>query len=197
MIRVTEAIVRQQRAQRRMIPGTLGGRSSSALPAPPAARHRDIPQRGGAVVGCKVFQTGGQLAGQSIPHDTDTPILFDSETADPNGMHSTSSNTDRLIVPDGYAGWWSIKTVLQFNSNSTGRRVAKIFVNAVQQASKFMPAISSTYGDTTVDCFADLILDDGDLIQIIGAQDSGGGSLRVNATEGSVWASALFLGRAG
>lgn len=45
---------------------------------------------------CRVYRS----TAQSIAHNTNVAVTFDSERFDPTGMHSTSSNTSRITISD-------------------------------------------------------------------------------------------------
>jgi hypothetical protein len=60
---------------------------------------------GGAVFsGCRVYNS----AAISMPNATNVQFTFNSERFDTDNFHSTSSNTSRLTVPTGGAGYYSI-----------------------------------------------------------------------------------------
>jgi hypothetical protein len=67
---------------------------------------------------CKVVQ---QVA-QNLANNTDTLITFGtgSEVEDTNGMHNESSDTSRLVVPDGYDGWWKVNGTLFMAAAGSG-----------------------------------------------------------------------------
>jgi hypothetical protein len=47
-------------------------------------------------------------------------LTFDSERFDTDGVHSTSSNTERLTVPAGGAGLYSIGACVEFDTSGIG-----------------------------------------------------------------------------
>lgn len=57
---------------------------------------------------------------QVIPDNTNTSILFDTDTSDPNSMHDTSSNTDRFVALT--PGVFIAKATVQFAANAVGGR---------------------------------------------------------------------------
>jgi hypothetical protein len=67
------------------------------------------PSSSSTFVGCRIQNSGNQ----SIANNTDTALTFDTETFDTNGFHSTSSNTSRITIPAGKAGYY------QFDANVT------------------------------------------------------------------------------
>jgi len=113
-------------------------------------------------------------ATQSIPNATDTVITFDTETFDEGSYHSTATNTGRLTVPVGKAGYYQIYFAIQFDVNGTGDREISIFLNgtatricAANQAadSTLYPVIN---GGTTY------YLAETDFVQLLAYQDRGG-----------------------
>ena len=77
-------------------------------------------------VGCSIYQAG---AGQTPANATETLLTFDAEFFDTNGFHSTSTNTERITIPTGYAGKYLITLVNRWNANATGERNMYIKVN--------------------------------------------------------------------
>jgi uncharacterized cupin superfamily protein len=65
---------------------------------------------------CRIYGS----AAISIPNNSSTVISFNSEDFDGAAMHSTSSNTDSIFVPD--AGWYRVEGQATFTSNATGLR---------------------------------------------------------------------------
>jgi hypothetical protein len=69
-------------------------------------------------IGCAATNS----ATQSISNNTDTILTFNSEDFDTNTFHSTSSNTDRMTIPTGYAGYYRVSYEAYWDDNSTGYR---------------------------------------------------------------------------
>ena len=59
---------------------------------------------GSTYVGASVSNT----VGQSIANATETTLTFDTEQFDTDGIHSTSTNTERMTVPAGKGGKWRL-----------------------------------------------------------------------------------------
>lgn len=49
-------------------------------------------------------------------------LPFNSERRDDAGFHSTTSNTSRLTVPAGKAGWYTISGHVSFDANAMGNK---------------------------------------------------------------------------
>jgi hypothetical protein len=60
---------------------------------------------------------------QSLTTGTWIALNFDTETVDTTGMHSTSSNTDRLTAV--YPGWYQLSGAYAPTSNAVGARGAR------------------------------------------------------------------------
>ena len=54
---------------------------------------------------------------------------FDSERFDTQGLHSTSSLTNRITIPSGWAGLWMIGGEADWAANATGLRSTRLLVN--------------------------------------------------------------------
>lgn len=65
--------------------------------------------------GCEIYHN----ANQTIANITATTLSFNSENADTDGYHSTSTNTSRITVPSGLGGFYAIEVYMRYDSNST------------------------------------------------------------------------------
>ena len=66
-------------------------------------------------------------ADQSIPNDTETELLWDTEVHDYGGLHSIATNTGRLVAQkDGVYGWTLNG---RFYTEGTGYRQVAVFKN--------------------------------------------------------------------
>lgn len=118
---------------------------------------------------CRVYNN----AGQNIATATFTALTFNSERYDTAGLHSTSSNTSRITIPTGGGGIYHIGASVRFASNSTGARVVRIRRNGsgyigVQEAD------ASATGDHRMSLACDYFLFEGDYIEVMAFQSSGG-----------------------
>jgi len=68
-------------------------------------------------------------AAQSISNATDTIVTFPTESYDTDGFHSTSTNTSRITIPSGKAGYYAFTGVLHFADNTTGIRTMELLKN--------------------------------------------------------------------
>jgi hypothetical protein len=78
-----------------------------------------------AFVGCRLFNSGNL----TITNNTITAVTWDSETFDTDGFHSTSTNTNRITIPSGKAGYYRISSDVSWQSNTTGARETRIRKN--------------------------------------------------------------------
>lgn len=87
------------------------------------------PSSGGSTfAGCRVLLT----ANQSIAASTDQAITFTDETYDSDGYHSNVTNTSRLTIPSGKAGYYQINANIMWAANSTGIRDFNIYKNGIR-----------------------------------------------------------------
>jgi len=110
---------------------------------------------------------------QSIPNASLTALSFNSEYFDVGGYHSTSTNTDRLTIPTGRAGYYTVLVQISWGINTTGRRTVRLLKNGSTQlfsGDVFANSVSavSNYINWTG------YLAEGDYISLQGYQTSGG-----------------------
>lgn len=111
---------------------------------------------------------------QSLNSGAGTAIAFDSELLDQGGMHSTSSNTERITVPAGMGGVYAIGGCIEWATNATGTRYTVIRLNGSGELDRSqVPVNSASFGtDTTVTTIYRLAA--GDYVELVGFQNSGG-----------------------
>jgi len=73
------------------------------------------PASGSTFAGVAVTKS----AAQSIPNATETIITFNTETFDTDAFHSTSSNTSRITIPAGKAGYYLINSQIMVDSSGS------------------------------------------------------------------------------
>ena len=95
-------------------------------------------------------------------------------------IHSTVSNTGRFVVPTGFAGFHVFGGSIEFASNTVGYRAIGVRLNGTTiLAYKKQPTV---VGDvSTLDISTGYYLNDGDYLELIAYQNSGGG-LVVNSS---------------
>lgn len=137
-------------------------------------------------LGCKVHAS----TAISLTTATLTSLNFDTEDYDVSGMHSTSSNTNRITVPQ--AGVYRVTGSVQFAGNATKDRLVGFSKNGTgaafvnDGAQRAWPASAATTDDAYVTATTDLALAAGDYVTLIVYQNSGG-SLNAKAASFSVY----------
>jgi hypothetical protein len=131
------------------------------------------PSSGSTFVGVSVYNGTTGLSTQSISNNTLTALTFNNELFDTDGFHSTSTNTSRLTVPSGKAGYYQIFGTTIFDTNATGKRYININKNGSTIFSGGELAGSSTlYISSYASCVVNLAV--GDYIEFFAYQNSGG-----------------------
>ena len=82
----------------------------------------------GGFDGASVYKASGQV----ITGATWTTLLFDTENFDTAAFHDTSSNTGRMTVPSGKAGYYELTAVLNFYCTDYNLRLLKNGSNVTQ-----------------------------------------------------------------
>ena len=123
---------------------------------------------------------------QSIPNNTATAIVFDTEDLDNDGMHSLVTNPSRLtcVTPGRYL----VSGNIPYDVNAaTGTREVRVVKNGAASAvagGRLMTAVSSaTVGTTCALSALEVSLDVGDYLELVALQVSGG-SLNTFAVNG-------------
>lgn len=79
--------------------------------------------------GCLIYPSASRT--NYLAANTETAITFDSEWFDTDGYHSTSTNTSRITVPSGKAGYFAISGCAMTTTNSNANSVG-IFKNGTR-----------------------------------------------------------------
>ena len=89
----------------------------------------------------------GGTTTQSISSTTQTIVTWDLEVYDTDGYHSTSTNTGRITIPTGKAGYYLVHVAIQYAANATaGHRT----VYLVKNGTVFLNGGESSTGNSTV-----------------------------------------------
>ena len=89
----------------------------------------------------------GGTTTQSISSTTQTIVTWDLEVYDTDGYHSTSTNTGRITIPSGKAGYYLVHVAIQYAANATaGHRT----VYLVKNGTVFLNGGESSTGNSTV-----------------------------------------------
>ena len=157
-------------------PARLGiGSTGNVLTVASGIPSWAAPAAGGSTfVGCSLYKS----ANQSISSSVQTAITFDTELEDTDGFHSTSSNTPRITIPAGKAGFYLITGQVNFASNATGLRNCELRKNGTAFTTLFiMPAVSGDWTGSSYSQIQELAV--ADYIELFAYQTSGG-SLNIN-----------------
>jgi hypothetical protein len=66
---------------------------------------------------------------QAVANATDTAITWNTEDYDTSAFHDTTTNTDRITIPAGKAGYYLIEARVSFAANATGIRSVTVKKN--------------------------------------------------------------------
>jgi hypothetical protein len=75
--------------------------------------------------GCRVSAS----AGQTLTSGTTTDVTWDTESFDTDAFHSTVTNTQRITIPAGKAGYYRFYSLLSFSTSAIGYRLIMITKN--------------------------------------------------------------------
>jgi len=134
----------------------------------------------GAVTGAKITLARTRVtrsAAQSIAHNTNSVITWDTETYDTDTIHSTSVNTSRLTVPAGMGGVWMAFYTIEWGAAAAGStgRAAWIQKNGGAQRDAYSLLYAALSVDVPVlSAAAPIVLAAGDYIECGVYQNSGG-----------------------
>jgi hypothetical protein len=89
----------------------------------------------------------GGTSGQTVNATTQTILTWDLEVYDTDGYHSTTTNTGRITIPAGKAGYYLVHLCMNYAANSnTGHRTLYL----VKNGSTFLNGGESTTGNSSV-----------------------------------------------
>ena len=117
-------------------------------------------------VGCKL--TG---VDQNISTGTATTLLWNGETFDTDGFHSTSTNTGRITIPAGKAGKYQFSALVDFDNNATGQRQMIFVKNGSSNEYANIITAATTYPSGELNGILDLA--EGDYVEVQVLQTSG------------------------
>jgi hypothetical protein len=135
---------------------------------------------------------GNATAIQTLSNNTETVLTFDSERFDTDNYHSTTTNTSRLTVPSGKAGYYLITANAAWNLSATGERYLGIRRNGTAiHYGPSVPGSSSIYVSSQLTAIWNLSV--GDYIEFFGYQNSGGNLAVNNNLNGNGAIFAMYL----
>ena len=147
---------------------------------------------GATFVGCILDNT----TDISVSSSTSTLLTYDTETADTNAFHSTSSNTGRITIPSGYAGKYffigSIESSVYNLSTNSGLTSVALRKNGSTIANAFQGNLA---GYNTKVCVSWVgVASVGDYYELYAYQNSGGTRTIYYNSTGLCQFAAYYLG---
>jgi len=119
---------------------------------------------------CRAFNSAALPTTNGI----DFLITLNSERWDTHNMHSTSTQTSRLVVPNGWPGVYSIVGHVRFAGHATGYRAAYLRINGTTRVGQQdIPSIGANPMAVTAATLAKLAV--GDYVEMLVWQNSGTG----------------------
>jgi len=126
-----------------------------------------------------------QTVVQSIPHNTNAFLLFNSEDLDTEDGHSTVTNTSRYTAT--VAGWYNVRGNYQSAHNITGNRLAFITKNGTITVAQTGRSASSTSNSMGLEVSGLVYLNGTTDYIEVGCFQSSGAALNTNATFSSLF----------
>jgi hypothetical protein len=121
-------------------------------------------------------------ATQSATTSTYTAHLFNTETFDTDGIHSTSVNTSRFTIVT--TGKYRLSGAIGWAGNATGRRIQAWYKNGVIISGGAIAAVATSASSIVLGApTITAQLTAGDYVELFGWQDSGG-ALNMNPGAG-------------
>jgi hypothetical protein len=146
------------------------------------------PASGSTFAGCRLVPN----TGQAITNATFTALVYQTETFDTDGYHSTSTNTSRITIPAGKAGYYNITAGVFWPSNSSGVRQIQLEINGATAIGRTV--VVGTANGVESELFTTIYyLNVGDYVQSLVYQNSGSTLTTEAAYDGNFFA-AYYIG---
>jgi hypothetical protein len=128
-------------------------------------------------------------ASYNISNNTATALTFDTETYDTDAYHSTSTNTSRITIPAGKAGYFQVGAHVAMNNSTGGYRILSIYKNG--SVYKTVLATPST-SEPSMMITCPILLSVADYVELFYTQTSGSTqAIYVNGGYGAFYANYL------
>lgn len=118
------------------------------------------------LVGCKVVLTSNY----TLANNTETALAFTTELFDTDGFHDNSTNTSRITIPTGKAGYYLLTANMSIGAVTSGQCDIRLRKNGSQIGYYPMGQNATNASSTASDIF---YLSAGDYVELVGFQDSG------------------------
>jgi len=115
---------------------------------------------------CKVDMVAGAV---TIVNNTETAVEFDQDVYDPDDLHSTTTNTDRITVK--VAGVYICSAYASWQANNAGHRRITIKIGATVLTGNW--AGGDANDPTIQGCAHQAELAEGDIVRMYAYEDSG------------------------
>src|SRR3990167_3760351 len=93
-----------------------------------------------ALAGARAIKTSNQ----TLDYNVWVPVTFDAEDYDDAGFHDTGSNTDRMTIPAGHTGRYSMSAFAIFAVATNGDRSYRILKNGSTTAGNYLAVQGET-----------------------------------------------------
>lgn len=132
---------------------------------------------------------------QTVSSGAWTTLTFNTETYDTDAFHSTSTNTSRVTIPSGKAGYYMVQAQAMDNGESGGRRLIRVMKNGTADfAIEGIPGLSADPSSASLQTVINLAV--GDYLEIAWYQNWSGGNMTVlgNGDPGNPMFAVTYLG---
>jgi hypothetical protein len=120
-----------------------------------------------APLGCRIYNS----ATANLTTNSEHTCTWDTNLTDNDGMHSTTTNTDRIYM--NWDGFYQVKATIGWDtSNSTGDRRVRVMLNGTTEIGR-VEGPPTTGGACCQTVTVDRHFAAGDYIQILAFQNSG------------------------
>jgi hypothetical protein len=118
------------------VPGTIPIASIVADSAEATGLKWQAPASGTTFAGTRLIQGSPH---QSIANNTATALTFGTETFDTDAYHSTVSNTSRITIPAGKAGYYSLYGQVTWDNTNAMSTEIRVYKNGNTEHNVYAP----------------------------------------------------------